>query len=279
MLTRSTHGKRTRARSSSRFIAWRRSSSTRSHLFIASTSARPASATWVATRRSCSLIGSEASSSSTVTSAASIAALVRSDWRSTPCPRPGATLRRRPAVSTSCHVSPSISTSESTGSVVVPAVASTTDARLAGELVEQARLADVGLADQRHAPRAALERRASSRGRLGHARRARASSRSPDPRPCRPDTGCGSPSPRRHSAGISRLAALVVDLRRARRITGRSQRRSVRATASSTVVAPTWPSTTSRIDVGGAHRGLGLRGDRAPACPWRPGPSRRCRGG
>ena len=48
---------------------------------------------------------------------------------------------------------PAISTSSSTGSTVVPATESTTDARLAGELVEQARLADVRLA--RAAPRGA----------------------------------------------------------------------------------------------------------------------------
>jgi hypothetical protein len=43
------------------------------------TSARPASATWVMTRWSCSLIGSAASSSTTATSAASTAPAVRSE--------------------------------------------------------------------------------------------------------------------------------------------------------------------------------------------------------
>ena len=78
-LTRSAHGTRTSPRSSSRSSWCLRSSSTRSHLFSASTQARPDSTTMVSTRRSCSEIGSLASSSTIATSAASIAALVRSE--------------------------------------------------------------------------------------------------------------------------------------------------------------------------------------------------------
>ena len=76
-LIRSAHCTRTRSRSSSRFMASRRSSSTRSHLLNTSTSARPASSTMVISRWSCSAIGSLASISTMTTSAASIAAWVR----------------------------------------------------------------------------------------------------------------------------------------------------------------------------------------------------------
>jgi hypothetical protein len=78
-LTRGAHRTRSRSRSISRSSRSRRSSSTRSHLLNAITSARPASITMVMTRWSCSLIGSLASSSTTATSAASIAAAVRSE--------------------------------------------------------------------------------------------------------------------------------------------------------------------------------------------------------
>ena len=57
----------------------------------------------------------------------------------------------------------------------------------AGELVEQAGLADVGLAQQRDPARAALERRRVSAGVSGSAA-STASSRSPLPRPCRAET-------------------------------------------------------------------------------------------
>ena len=154
------------------------------------------------------------------------------------------TLRRRPAVSTSCHVSPSISTSESTGSVVVPAPASTTARVSPVSWLSRLDLPTLGFptsATRRGPP----SRSTSSRGDSGITS-STASSRSPEPRPCSPDTGYGSPSPRRHSAGISvipRSSSTFV----AHSSTGSLLRRSVRATASSTVVAPTWPSTTSRI--------------------------------
>ena len=76
-LTRSAHCTRTRSRSSSRFIASLRSSSTRSHLLNTSTSARPDSSTMPMTRWSCSAMGSLASIRTTATSAASIADRVR----------------------------------------------------------------------------------------------------------------------------------------------------------------------------------------------------------
>ena len=55
-------------------------------------------------------------------------------------------------------ISPSTSTSSSTGSTVVPATLSTTTRCWPGHLVQQARLADVRLADDRHPPRSALDR-------------------------------------------------------------------------------------------------------------------------
>ena len=79
MLTRVTHGRWASCRSISRSSAVRRSSSTRSHLLKASTSALPASTTALRMRWSCSVTGSEASMSMTQTSAASIAFCVRSE--------------------------------------------------------------------------------------------------------------------------------------------------------------------------------------------------------
>ena len=85
------------------------------------------------------------------------------------------------------------------------------DALVAGELVEQRGLADVGLADDRDPARSADLARRCSGGGSGSAART-ASSMSPEPRPCSAETGYGSPSPRFHSAVGLGLGALVVDL-------------------------------------------------------------------
>ncbi|CNH79712.1 Uncharacterised protein [Mycobacterium tuberculosis] len=79
MLTRCAQRTCTSSRSISRSSRSRRSSSTRSHLLNASTSARPASITIDSTRRSCSVNGADASISTTATSAESMAACVRTE--------------------------------------------------------------------------------------------------------------------------------------------------------------------------------------------------------
>ena len=85
----------------------------------------------------------------------------------------------------------------------------------------------------------------SSRGVSGSAARM-ASSRSPEPRPCRPLTGYGWPRPSDHSeatSAISRSSSTLL----ATSSTGCLDRRSTLATASSVAVAPTEASTTTMI--------------------------------
>ena len=77
--TRCAQGKRSSWRSISLSNWSWRSSSTKSHLFITITKARPASSTIVRILKSCSVMGTEASKTTTATSARSNAEAVRSE--------------------------------------------------------------------------------------------------------------------------------------------------------------------------------------------------------
>ena len=79
ILMRGAHATCTSSRSSSDLSSFWRSSSTRSHLLLTITSARPASTTCCTTRTSCSVNTSEASKRTRATSAFSIAACVLID--------------------------------------------------------------------------------------------------------------------------------------------------------------------------------------------------------
>ena len=131
--------------------------------------------------------------------------------------------------------------------------------RLAGEPVQQGRLADVRLADQRHPARAAA---AAPNSRAG-SRAARRGSR-PAGRPTR---GRAAPHrvrlaqaqrPQRGGVRLGRSSSTLL----AASSTGRSPRRSTRAMASSVAVAPTLASTTTSTASAVLHRPLRLRGDR-----------------
>jgi len=150
--------------------------------------------------------------------------------------------RRSPAVSMKRYTSPPSSTSSSTGSTVVPATLSTTDRCWPVSLLSSDDLPTLGLptiATRRGPPTGT----SASRGASGSTA-SRASSRSPDPRPCRADTGCGSPSPNAHmdaaSASVRWSSTLL-----AARTTGLRLCRSTRTTASSSSVMPTVASTTN----------------------------------
>ena len=152
------------------------------------------------------------------------------------------TRRRRPAVSTKRQSWPSISTSESTGSTVVPATSWTTDRDSPVSLFSSDDLPTFGrpISATRRGPPPAPT---NSAGAVGSAS-STASSRSPEPRPCSADTAIGSPRPSDHSAAASASARSSSTLLTAR-ITGRFDRRSTRAIASSVSVAPTVASTTT----------------------------------
>ena len=149
---------------------------------------------------------------------------------------------RRPAVSTNRHTSPSSSTNESTGSTVVPATSSTTARRSPVNRFNRLDLPTFGLPTS--APRRGPPATANcSCGTSGNTPRI-SSSRSPEPRPCNPLTGCGSPRPNDHNAATSAYWRSSSTLFAATS-TGRFDRRSTFATASSVAVAPTFASTTS----------------------------------
>ena len=168
------------------------------------------------------------------------------------------TLRRSPAVSTSCQVWPSISTSESTGSVVVPAVASTTERFSPVSWLSRLDLPTFGLptsATRRGPP----SRSTSSRGEVGQhvehgveqvARAATVQAR-------HRVRLAEAEAPQR---GDLLEAARVVDLR------GAQQHRPVRAAQHAGRGLVDRGRADLAVDdqqdrVGGAHRGLGLRGD------------------
>ena len=149
------------------------------------------------------------------------------------------------------------------------------DPVLAGELVEQAGLADVGLAEQRDPARTARGRGAADRGdrRAAPRGRRRAGRRSP---------GRAAPTP-----GTARRARGSTAPRRRPRRAGRRPcwpparpacRRGAAActTASSVSVAPTVASTTNST---ASARSIAISACSATrgACPWRRAPSRRCR--
>ena len=169
------------------------------------------------------------------------------------------TRRRRPAVSTNRQMSPSSSTSESTGSIVVPATASTTERDSPVSLFSSDDLPTFGLPTSatRRGPAAAPNK---SAGASGSASRT-ASSRSPDPRPCSADTGYGSPSPSDHSCAASASARSSSTLLAAR------SHRALRPAqhAGHRLVGDGGADRGVDHDqhrVGGHHRPLRLRGDR-----------------
>ena len=103
-----------------------------------------------------------------------------------------------------------------------------------------------------------------------------ASSRSPDPRPCRAADQVRLPQPKRHSWAVSAVSPLVVDLVRGEhhRPLGAAQH------PGDGLVGPGGAHGGVDDDqhrVGGSHRELGLRGHLGLQAPWRRAPTRRCR--
>ena len=149
---------------------------------------------------------------------------------------------RIPAVSMKRQVRPPSSTSSSTGSTVVPATLSTTTRSEPASLLSSEDLPTLGL------PTIAMRRGPPtvpkvSGGVSGSAARI-ASSMSPEPRPCRAETACGSPSPRFHSPSASASVRWSSTLLAAS-TTGLPDLRRILTTASSWSVMPTVASTTN----------------------------------
>ena len=207
----------------------------------ASTNARPASTTIDTIRRSCSDNGSLASISTTATSHRSSAAAVRRDAKysapglADPAADAGG-VDEPPGPPAECHQ-------------LVDGIDGGAGDRVdehpicACDSVEQAGLADIGLAEQCDSARTTL-------GGVEHLGRCvgqgcqHCVEQVTTPRPCKAETACGSPRPRFHSAAASaspeRLSTLF-----AASTTGLPARRSTRTTPSSASVAPTVASTTN----------------------------------
>ena len=147
-----------------------------------------------------------------------------------------------PAVSTNIHVCPSSSIASSTGSRVVPAVGSTTTRSDPASLFKSEDLPTFGL--PRRATRRGPSGRASATAERSGRAASTASSRSPVPRPCRAEIGCGSPRPSPHSAAASD-SCIGESTLFAARTTGRLLRRSSLTMSASASVIPTFASTTS----------------------------------
>ena len=152
----------------------------------------------------------------------------------------------------------------------------TTERGLPRQPVEQAGLADVRLADQRDPARAAAAPRRTCRAGVSGSASRIASSRSPEPRPCSPLTGYGSPRPSDHSAAASAAS--------------RSSSTLVAASSTGRSRAAQHPGH-GLVGGGGADRSRRRRAARRrrsasparparpprPAARWRRAPSRRCR--
>src|ERR1700754_4008810 len=128
---------------------------------------------------------------------------------------------RRPAVSTNRQTLPSSSTSESTGSTVVPATSCTTERTSPDTRLNRLDLPTLGLPTSATRRGPAPPAPKSSRGDSGSAS-STASSRSPEPPPGRPPPRPGSPDPEPPQRGGVGDEPVVVDLR------GREQDRPVR---------------------------------------------------
>ena len=147
-----------------------------------------------------------------------------------------------PAVSTNHHGSPSISSSSSTGSRVVPAMSCTTTRCSPANALRKEDLPTLGLPTRaiRNTPSLGFaDATADSLGRTSM----RASSRSPDPRPCRAEIGCGSPIPSAHRPAASDSSCSESTLFAAS-TTGLPELRSNRTMCSSVAVIPTAASRT-----------------------------------
>ena len=132
----------------------------------------------------------------------------------------------------------------STGSRVVPAVSLTTTRSWPAMEFSSEDLPTLGRptrAMRCRSPSGAAVATAETSGRTSIT----ASRTSPLPRPCRAETGKGSPSPRFHRVAASPSCAGESTLLAAK-TTGLPLRRSIRTTRASVSVMPTWASTTSR---------------------------------
>ncbi len=151
-------------------------------------------------------------------------------------------MRRIPAVSMNFQVMPPRLISSSTGSRVVPASSLTTTRSSPATLFSREDLPTFGrpMSAMRRGPPSAVPKLCA--GASGRASRT-ASSMSPVPRPCREETGCGSPRPSDQSA-VASASPLCPSTLFAHRTTGFLALRSSLTTASSVSVAPTVASTT-----------------------------------
>ena len=163
------------------------------------------------------------------------------------------------------HTRPPSCTTSSTGSTVVPATESTTTRFSPASRLSRLDLPTLGFPTiaTRRGPRSGSK---SCGGASGSAA-STASSRSPLPRPCRAETGIGSPSPRfqraADSASIRWSSTLL-----AARTTGFPDRRKILTTVSSASVMPDRRVDHEKHGVGQADGRLGLQRDLLghPAC-------------